>query len=271
MYRATSMQARPLGRGIPGYVLSAMLLFAVPIANAAQSNAWTFELTPYVWGSAMKGDVQSGSLPKTSVDMSFSDILDVLDFAAMATFEARKDRWGFLVDGIYVKVSDEGTARRSGPGPVGATLTADADVKLKQTILSAAAAYRLSDGRSAVDVLGGIRYSKIDADARISASLFALTGSVRRSGDKDWVDPYIGLRLQHAISDRWTLVGYGDAGGFGVGSDLTWQASLGVNYAFTKDVSAKLGYRYLSFDYDKSNFVYDMKLQGIYLGVGIRF
>jgi opacity protein-like surface antigen len=251
--------------------LGAILLCAMPIASAAQSGAWTFELTPYLWGSAMKGDVQSGSLPKTEVDMSFSDILDVFDFGAMGTFEARKDRWGVLVDGIYVKVSDAASARRTGPGPIGATLTADADIKLKQTILSAAATYRLVEGRSPVDLLGGLRYSRIDVDASIEGSLFARTRSVQRSGDKDWVDPYVGARFQHAMSDRWTLVGYGDVGGFGVGSDLTWQASLGVNYAFTKDVSAKLGYRYLSFDYDKNNFVYDMQLQGIYLGVGIRF
>ncbi len=258
-------------RAVSGHALGAILWSATQLACAAQPGAWTFELTPYIWGSAMKGDVQGGPLPKTHVDMSFSDILDVLDFAAMGTFEGRKDRWGFLIDGIYVKVSDDATAKRTGPGPIGATLTADAEAKLKQTILSAAATYRLVDGRSPVDLLGGLRYSKIDVDARIDASLFALAGTARRSGDKDWVDPYVGLRFQHAMSDRWALVGYGDVGGFGVGSDLTWQASLGVNYAFTKDVSAKLGYRYLSFDYDKDNFVYDMKLQGIYLGVGIRF
>src|SRR5690606_15373913 len=224
--------------------------------------AWTFELTPYIWGSAMKGDVQSGSLPKTAVDMSFSDILDVLDFAAMGTFEARKERWGFLLDGIYVKVSDDATARRTGPGPIGATLTADADVKLRQTILSAAATYRLVEGSSSVDLLGGMRYSKIDAKANIQGSLFARTRSVQRSGDKDWVDPYVGFRFQHAMTDRCMLNGYGDLGGCGVGADRGGQAALGVSYAVTKEVSAKLGYRYLSFDYDKSNFVYDMKLRG---------
>jgi opacity protein-like surface antigen len=87
----------------------------------------------------------------------------------------------------------------------------------------------------------------------------------------DWVDPYIGARIQHPVADRWTLVGYGDIGGFGVGSDFAWQAIAGVNYDFSKSVSGKLGYRYLAVDYDKDGFLYEMDSYGAYLGVGFRF
>jgi opacity protein-like surface antigen len=233
--------------------------------TAAQTGGWQFELTPYIWGAGMKGDVQSGSLPKIHTDVSFSDILDVLDFGLMGAFEARKGRWGVLFDAIYMKL--EMGASASGP-IVGAT-TVSANLELKQTMLAAAATYRAVEGRSPVDVIGGLRYSKIEASAVISGSLLGITAS--RSGDKDWVDPYIGARIQHPIADRWTLVGYGDIGGFGVGSDFTWQAIAGINYDFSKSISAKLGYRYLSVDYDKSGFLYDMDSYGAYLGVGIRF
>jgi len=33
----------------------------------------------------------------------------------------------------------------------------------------------------------------------------------------------------------------------------------------------KFGYRELSIDYDKNNFLYDMKNKGLYVGVGIKF
>ena len=33
--------------------------------------------------------MRAGDLPRTRIDMGFSDILDVLDFAAMGMFEAR--------------------------------------------------------------------------------------------------------------------------------------------------------------------------------------
>jgi opacity protein-like surface antigen len=263
-------------RTLGGCVLVVAVLFGTGAPAIAQTTSggterWQYELTPYFWAAGMKGDVQSGALPKTSVDVDFSDIWDNLDFGAMGAFEARKGRWGLLFDAIYMKISTSATSSRSGPGPIGATLTATANLKLEQTMLAAAVAYRVSDGPTATDVIGGARYSKIDADASINASLFAQTGVVARSGDKDWVDPYIGVRVQHPIADRWTLVGYGDIGGFGVGSDFTWQALAGVNYDFSKTVSGKFGYRYLSVDYDKSGFLYDMDSYGLYAGVGFRF
>ena len=108
-------------------------------------------------------------------------------------------------------------------------------------------------------------------NANIKASLFGQTGIAVRRGDKDWVDPYVGLRIQHPLAERWTLVGYADIGGFGVGSDFTWQTALGVSYDFSKTMSGKFGYRYLAVDYDKGGFVYDMKTRGMYLGASIRF
>lgn len=255
-------------------VAAALGLCAAAPAGAqtkTSDSGWQFEIIPYIWAAGMKGDVQSGSLPKISTDVSFSDILDVLDFGLMGAFEARKGRWGVLFDAIYMKLSMDGTASRTGSGPIGATLTANANLEMKQTMLAAAAAYRTVEGRSPVDVIGGLRYIKLEASADINASFFALTGTVSRSADKGWVDPYIGARIQHPIADRWTLLGYGDIGGFGVGSDFTWQAIVGVNYDFSKSVSGKLGYRYLSVDYDKDGFLYDMDSYGVYLGVGIRF
>jgi len=265
-------------RLMSGPIVAAALTVGAGTPAVAQKTDWQYEFTPYIWGAALKGDVQGGSLPKASVDMKFTDVLDVLDFAAMGAFEARKDRWGFLFDFVYMKISDAGTAKRTGAGPIGATLTAHADLKFEQTMFAAAAAYRLSGGRSPVDVIGGLRYTKLDASGEIEASLFGggplgLGGerTVSRSADKDWVDPYVGLRIQHWVSDRWTLIAYADVGGFGAGSDLTWQALLGTNYEFSKTLGFKFGYRYMSVDYDKGGFLYDMKTQGLYAGVSFRF
>jgi opacity protein-like surface antigen len=252
------------------------ILGVVPAAARAQAAAapgsgWTFEFTPYIWGAGMSGEVEAGPLPAINVDMSFSDILKNLDAGLMGAFEARQGRLGLLFDAIYMKLSDSGTASRTGPGPVGATATAGAELEMTQTLYAAAAAYRVNEGRTPLDVIGGMRYSKIEADARIDGSFFAQTGSVDRGASKDWVDPYVGLRVQRPIADHWTLVGYGDIGGFGIGSDFTWQAALGVNVDFSKTFSGKFGYRYISVDYDKDGFRYDMANSGLYLGLGIRF
>jgi opacity protein-like surface antigen len=244
--------------------LAVLLAAFAPQAQAA--DEWEVAVTPYLWASGMKGDTQAGRLPKTSVDMKFSDIMDTLDFGLMGQLEARKNRWGIFVDAIYMKLSD--TAESNGQ-----VLDLRAKARIEQSTLAAAVTYRLLEGSSPVDLFGGVRYTKLDVDATIDASVFGglLGRQVKRDASKDWFDPYIGVRAQHKLNDNWTLVGYGDVGGFGVGADSTWQASLGADYALSKTTSASFGYRYFSVDYDDDGFRYDMKNDGLYLGMTFRF
>lgn len=238
--------------------------FAQGTANDAGS--WQHEVTPYLWATRMKGDTQAGSLPNTHVDMKFSDILNVLDFGFMTAYEARKGRWGLLLDGMYMKVSDSAMASKSDIG-----LSVTAKLRLQQSMLAGAVAYRAVEGSIPLDVIGGVRYNKIDADASIDASLVGLAGTVHRSGKRDWTDPYVGMRVTYPINDKWNAIGYADVGGFNVGSDFTWQGMAGLDYAWSKSVTAKFGYRYMKVDYDKDGFRYDMANDGLYAGVGIRF
>ena len=264
------MKALVLGAAIVA-ALGATPTVALAQAAASSGGGWTFEFTPYLWGAGMSGEVGSGSLPTMNVDMSFSDILDNLDAGLMGAFEARNGRWGLLFDAIYMKLAHSATASRTGPGPIGSTATASAELEMTQTVFAAAVAYRAIEGRTPLDVIGGARYAKLTVDAQIDGSFYAQTGSVAASAEKSWVDPYIGVRVQHPIAERWTLVGYADVGGFGVGSDFTWQALAGVNYEFSKSIAGKFGYRYLYVDYDKDGFRYDMGNSGLYLGAGFRF
>jgi opacity protein-like surface antigen len=264
------MKALVLGAAIVA-ALGATPNVAQAQAAASSGGGWTFEFTPYLWGAGMSGEVGAGALPTLDVDMSFSDILDNLDAGLMGAFEARNGRWGLLFDAIYMKLAHSATASRTGSGPIGATATASAELEITQTVYAAAVAYRAIEGRTPLDVIGGARYAKLTVDAQIDGSFYAQTGTVAASAEKSWVDPYIGVRVQHPIAERWTLVGYADVGGFGVGSDFTWQALAGVNYEFSKSIAGKFGYRYLYVDYDKDGFRYDMANSGLYLGAGIRF
>jgi opacity protein-like surface antigen len=254
-----------------GAALGAAFGEAPAQAAAAPRSGWSFAFTPYLWGAAMEGSVGAGALPTINIDMSFSDILDHLDAGLMGAFEARKGRWGILLDAIYMKIEDSATASRTGAGPIGATVSASALLEVRQTTYAAALAYRLTEGRAPLDVVGGVRYLRIEAEARIDASFFAQSGSVQRSAKKSWGDPYVGLRLQQPFAERWTLATYGDIGSFGISSDFTWQALLGVEYEFSKTIAAKAGYRYIDVDYDKDGFAFDMAYSGLYFGLGIRF
>ena len=247
---------------------SAMCLLAwsgLANAQSASPSEWQFELTPYLWAARMNGDIQAGPLPKTTLDMKFSDILSTLDFGFMSAFEARKGQWGLLFDGMYMKNSDSASAGRPG-GP-----TVDAKMTLRQTMLSAAMFYRIAEGDVPVDIIGGLRYNSIDAEAKINAAIKGLTGTIKEDGRKHWTDPYVGIRARYPINDRWAATAYADIGGFNVGSDRTWQASLGLSYAISKTATDNFGYRYLRTDYDDSGFLYDMRNDGVYGGVSFRF
>jgi opacity protein-like surface antigen len=64
---------------------------------------------------------------------------------------------------------------------------------------------------------------------------------------------------------------YGDVGGFGVGSDSTYQAIGGVVWQFSQRFSASAGYRYLYQDFEDDGFVWDMAMHGPFLGLGVKF
>jgi opacity protein-like surface antigen len=250
--------------------LAGLLAGLGPLGSAQAADAWEVAVTPYLWASGMRGDTQAGRLPKSSVDMKFSDIMDTLDFGLMGQLEARKNRWGVFVDAIYMKLSDSAEAS---PAVLGGSPDLHAKAQIRQSTLAVALTYRALEGESPVDLFGGIRYTKLDVDAELDARVFGGTVGlqVQRDASKDWFDPYIGVRAQHRLNDKWTLVGYGDVGGLGVGSDFTWQASLGANYDLSKTTSASFGYRYFSVDYDDEGFLYDMENQGLYMGVTFRF
>ena len=55
-------------------------------------------------------------------------------------------------------------------------------------------------------------------------------------------------------------------GGFGVGSDLMWDASLNLGYQWMEGFSTTIGYRYLDVDYDKDGYVYDIAQDGPTIG-----
>jgi hypothetical protein len=68
----------------------------------AAAQSWTFTATPYVWFAGLKGDLGTISgLPPAEVDASFSDIIENTDVALMLAAEARRDRWGLLLDLVY--------------------------------------------------------------------------------------------------------------------------------------------------------------------------
>jgi hypothetical protein len=77
------------------------------------------------------------------------------------------------------------------------------------------------------------------------------------------------------LSRQVTLVVRGDVGGFGVGSELTWNLVGNFLYQVSRTVYLSVGYRALDMDYEQgsgaSRFKFDMLLHGPVLGAVFRF
>jgi hypothetical protein len=88
---------------------------------------------------------------------------------------------------------------------------------------------------------------------------------------KAWVDPFIGFQGRWEMNDQFYLVGRGDIGGFGVSSELTWNAYAALGAEINERTSVEFGYRYLQVDYDRGGFNYDVATKGPFIGVRMDF
>lgn len=237
-----------------------------------QTDKWQFEFTPYFMAVSLNGDVGARGLTG-DVDMSFSDFLDDLEAGFLAAFEARKGPWIFLFDAIYFKLKTDET--KSWQGPFGfVSVTGAVEVTPAMQTYQPSVGYRLMDDNTKLDLIGAVRYTRVDVDLDLvvtTAGIIFPGGARSLSRKEDWWDPVIGARLMTPFSEKWSFFGYADLGGFGVGSDFTFQGIVGIKWQFSKVVSAKLAYRYLYQDYTEDDFVWDMAAHGPLLGFGFRF
>ena len=212
----------------------AVCLAVIP-ASAQEEKKWDFGFAPfYLWAANIEGDTTLGGGGRDS-KIEFGDIFDQLEGAFTGHFEALyQKRAGFLIDVVYLNIS----GNRENPSPF---------LKLdSKTVTSEFAAYyRFGGGAHSADALAGVRYTKVEQDLDFEGDLLPLSGS------RDVTDPIIGGRYHWKMADKWLLHLYGDIGGFGVGSDLSWMASGMIDFQVWKHASIVAGYRALGMEFEK--------------------
>lgn len=238
---------------------------------AADTDAWQYEVTPYFLAAGLDGEVGIRGVT-SDIDVPFSDVWDSLDAGFMGVFAARNGPWSFGLEAVYFKLEDEGA--KTVTGPFGQVSVAGAlDVSTAMSIYQGSVGYRLLDTSSTLDLVGALRYSKLEVDADVKiATVPAVVfpgGSTSTDGSESWTDAVVGLLALVPVAKNWNLLGYADVGAGG--SDLTYQFIAGANWAFSDRFTAKAGYRYMYWDYENDGVVWDMTASGPYLGLGIRF
>lgn len=220
---------------------------------------WEFEVAPYLWWSGVKSTIEYGDV-ETSSELSFLDAIEHLKFGGLIHAEATNNRWGFMTDIVYMKLG-ESTEKRIGDKLKSVNIDVKAD--LAQSMFELGAFYRFKKDRYAVDLLAGGRYFGFSTDLEV--------GPVKIDRDKDWVDPFVGSRLNVQLSPKWAFSVRGDVGGFGVGSDLTWNASALFRYRIRENMDLGFGYRYMDVYKSSDDGSYDAQTSGPLLGMSMRF
>lgn len=236
---------------------------------AAAGEAWQYEVTPHLLAAGMEGTIGVRGYA-TPLDVSFGDIAENLDAGFMGLFTAQKGPWSLGMEGVYMKLSGGKSGTVTGPGGV-VQVGGRLDIDYSMYIAQASVGYRVLDEKTKVDLIGAVRWTKLETDVSVvipfPGPIFG--GAASASGSEDWVDGVVAVRVLHPVGDKVSLLGYSDVGAGG--SDLTYQVMAGVNWEYKRDFTAKVGYRYLSWDYERGGTVWDMAASGPYLGLGIRF
>jgi opacity protein-like surface antigen len=230
------------------------------VASTAPESDWSFRIAPYAWVAAIDGDVGIGPI-SAPVDISISDTLDSLDMAYMGVIEVGYGKWSLGVDVVYGK-----TSQNIGDG---GRFVRSLRYEQTQWLLTPVLAYKLIDTETyKLDFFIGARATILEAELTGD-----FTGGNRFVADRDidWVDPIIGFRGQAELTERLFLRYNGDIGGFGVSSDFTWQAFLGLGYHVNDSFNVAVGYRGIGVDYSEDLFTLDTVTHGPVLGFEIKF
>lgn len=243
------------------------------------SDDWQFEATIYGWFPDIGGHTSLPLAGDSSIDVDVSTILDHLKMTAQGALEIRKGHWGAFTDLVYLDVGDSKSQTRQleiGGNPLPAAVTARADFDLKSVFWTVAGSYRVVANRQTTfDVLAGARLAsmKQELDWEFTGDFGSIqppprTG--RREASVDQWDAIVGARGQFSLgaNRKWVVPYYFDIGSGD--SDLTWQAVLGLGYAFGwGDVD--LVWRHLDYDLKASGPIEDLNFSGPAIGASFRW
>ena len=225
------------------------MLVLLPLGvSSAENSVWEKRITPlYYWSINISGK-ETTSPGEPPINLGGFDFNFEGAFSLNAEV-VNDNRWGALLDVIWVDLANTRKFTKLNFE----LLETEADIY-----------YRFPDGSHSFDLLGGLRY--YDAEVRLQP----LETPVRDA----WVDPVVGVRWNWQATDRWALSARGDIGGFGVGSDLSWQALATASWQPNDRFSVTGGLRAMDVNYDaggSDKFILNVRIWGPLLGFSVRW
>ncbi len=238
-------------------LLSSLHAVALGAAEFGHSETWEYELAAYGWFSGVNGNatVQGTSFP---IDLGSPEFWRVLNLSFNFGLEAHRGPWALVVDAAIANTEDDVTLPGGGPGTF----------RIENVLPGAAVSYRLLAGSATrLEGLAGVRYSELE--------LVATADTLQATATEKWLDPIVGLRVRGRLAERVFYRLRGDVGGFGAGSELTWNGIVVVVYETSAHFQLGLGYRYYETEFESGagtdRFVYDARQHGPLAGLIVLF
>ena len=232
-------------------------------APAETRKGWEFATVTYVWLAGVEGEADViGPIEPVGVDLSLGDVIDSFKFAFMGAAEAKHGRLIVLGDLTFIHLeANKGIDIRN-------QNFLDAELDTRTIDVTVIAGYRVIDQEKvSVDLFGGVRTTFF----KTSLDLVGPNQQAEGSVSETWFDPIVSARVNVPLGGRWSASVFGDVGGFGIASDVTWQGIATLDYKLNKKLRLQAGWRHYKVDYDKGDFLYDVRQSGLFLAARYQF
>jgi hypothetical protein len=246
----------PLGKIFAGLLVALLVAqeaFAQNSGVTLDQDRWEFTVSPYLIIPWLDGEVAVGNFG-SDIEIGPSEVFDNLQLAGMVYFSARKGRWGFAVDTLYLSM---GTSTDRPPS----------DQEVDQALVTFMGTTRINQH---FDFVFGARWSHLKVALDFKGPI-----GLQIEDRTNWVDPIVGIRFQHRLGKHFSFEFLGDLGGFGVGSRIAWNLEPVIAIDLASWAKLAFGYRVIGFDYrsgeGRARIVYEMNVQGPMMGVAFHF
>ncbi len=200
--------------------IAAVLLATLMLPRPAASAGRAWEIMPYAWFTGIEGTMTiEGQL--RGIDASIADVWDNSNAGGSIRCETWKGGNGFYLDLFYVNLTGEFGADDDKFVPASNIFFLDLAYNHELGSTLVVLDQQSRDNRE-------IRY--LSFGVLVGGRYFRLKNSLEESnGEKleqtgQFMDPIVGGYLHYRMAKALTVAAAGDIGGFGIGSEFTWNA-----------------------------------------------
>lgn len=220
----------------------------------------TVSIRPYVLAGDIRGDVTTNGVD-SDFSQGFGNGFEKGNGAVGLDVDVHGESVGSLSQLWFTTLGDTGTTANLPNVDA-------AEQALTTTFFTQAlgiSVYR--EGRNFVDLTLGGRLSSVENTLTVRTE----GKEIEIQDDRIWIDPTVGLNSAVYASESVLFRMGGDIGGFGVGSELTWQSWASIGVKISKRAGINAGYRIIYHEYEDGDFRYDVSMKGPTLGLDFGF